>query len=67
IIKAWRAWFRGLKEKLACAAGKISFTADVWSDHNRRSYICITAHWLTKDENTGSFQLQAALIAFHCL
>jgi hypothetical protein len=49
------------------AAGKISFTSDVWSDSNRRPYLALTAHWIVRDEATGALRLKAGLIAFHDL
>ncbi|KIM81087.1 hypothetical protein PILCRDRAFT_48030, partial [Piloderma croceum F 1598] len=67
IIKAWESWFQNLKEELTQAASHISFTADVWSDHNRQLYLCITAHWIAKDTTTGSLLLKVALLAFHRL
>jgi hypothetical protein len=45
----------------------ISFTADIWSDHNRRSYLCVTAHWISRDMATKSLAFRNALIAFHRL
>jgi hypothetical protein len=41
--------------------------ADIWSNHNCQSYLCVTAHWITKDAMTGSLILKVALLAFHCL
>jgi hypothetical protein len=51
------------------AAGRISFTTDIWSDQNRQPYLAVTAHWISKSESEGSssLQLKAALIAFHRL
>ena len=40
------------------AAGRISFTADVWSDSNRRGYLAITCHWIAWDKATQSLQLK---------
>jgi hypothetical protein len=40
---------------------------DAWSDHNRRSYLAITAHWIGRVSETTSLQPKAALIAFHRL
>ena len=47
--------------------GQISFTMDIWSDHNRRPFLAITAHWIAKVEGTTALQLKTALIAFHRL
>jgi hypothetical protein len=49
------------------AAGRISFTTDIWSDQNRQPYLAVTAHWISKSEGSSSLQLKAALIAFHRL
>jgi hypothetical protein len=54
------------------AIGKVSFTADIWSDQNRASFMCITAHWISRPapDNSGgggNLGLKAALIAFHPL
>lgn len=49
------------------AAGRISFTTDIWSDQNRQPYLAITAHWISKSEGSPSLQLKTALIAFHRL
>lgn len=49
------------------ALGRISFTADIWSDKSRRSYLAITAHWMAKVEEVSSFKLKVALIAFQRL
>jgi hypothetical protein len=46
------------------ALGQISFTMDVWSDQNRRSFLALTAHWIAKAPDTSSLQLKTALIAF---
>jgi len=40
---------------------------DAWSDHNRRSYLAITGHWIARVGGTTSLQPKAALIAFHRL
>ena len=47
--------------------GQVSFTMDIWSDQNRRSYLAITAHWIAKCEDTEALALKTALIAFHHL
>jgi hypothetical protein len=49
------------------AEGRISFTMDMWSDQNRRSYLAITAHWIAKLKGTTVLHLKTALIAFHRL
>jgi hypothetical protein len=47
------------------AVGKISFTADIWSDQNRNSYLCITGHWI--ERISGSLSLKSAMLAFQRL
>ncbi len=63
--------FHDSKSFLICstqdAVGHISFTMDIWSDHNRRSYLAITAHWIAMILGTTVLELKAALIAFHQL
>jgi hypothetical protein len=49
------------------AAGRISFTADIWSDSNRRGYLAITSHWIARDKATQRLELKRALLAFHRL
>ncbi|KIM87796.1 hypothetical protein PILCRDRAFT_85650 [Piloderma croceum F 1598] len=52
IIQAWRRYFQILKHNLVNAIGHVSFTMDIWSDQNRRSYLALTAHWIAKAEET---------------
>ncbi len=40
---------------------------DIWGDHNRRSYLAITTHWIAMIHGTTALELKAALIAFHRL
>jgi hypothetical protein len=49
------------------APGKISFTADIWSNQSRHPFLAVTAHWVERDESTRHLKLRAALIAFHRL
>ena len=50
---------------MKASLGKISFTADIWSDNNLRSYLCMTAHWIARNKRTGKLELKCALVAFH--
>jgi hypothetical protein len=50
---------------LQASVGKVSFTSDLWSDRQRRSYMCITAHWIARSKRSHSLELKSALIAFH--
>ena len=47
------------------ALGKISFTSDLWSDKNLRSYLCLTAHWMARNKRTRVLELRCVLVAFH--
>jgi hypothetical protein len=47
--------------------GRISFTADIWSNQSRHPYFAVTAHWIQRDKSTSRLKLRAALIAFHRL
>ncbi|KIK21605.1 hypothetical protein PISMIDRAFT_103927 [Pisolithus microcarpus 441] len=67
IIEAWREYFAVLKSNLVQAEGRISCTADIWSDEVLRPFLALTAHWIGKSEGTASLQLKAALLAFHHL
>ena len=50
------------------AEGKISFTADIWTDDNSKNlYLVITAHWIALEDRTAMLGLKAGLIAFHYL
>jgi hypothetical protein len=46
--------------------GKISFTADIWTDCRLRPFLAVTAHWIQR-RGDGSLLLRADLIAFHHL
>lgn len=53
------------------ALGKISFTADAWTDPNMRSFLAVTAHWIqtTPVQTPHGVQyeltLRSSLVAFH--
>ena len=47
--------------------GRISLTADIWSDPNMRPFLACTAHWIAKDDASSALKLKFALIAFHHL
>ena len=47
--------------------GRISLTADIWSDSNMRPFLACTAHWIAKDDASSALKLKSALIAFHHL
>jgi hypothetical protein len=54
-----------LKKYYQRAVGNISFTADAWSDSNRKPYLCVTAHWVGREKSTRRLVLRSALLAFH--
>jgi hypothetical protein len=41
--------------------GKISFTMDMWTDFNMKSYMAVTAHWLQQVSIQQSDRLQRKL------
>ena len=47
--------------------GRISLTADTWSDQSFGSYLAVTAHWVAEVKGTLALQLKVALIVFHQL
>jgi len=44
--------------------GKISFTMDIWTDLNMKSYMAVTAHWLQKETLQSKLTLCSDLIGF---
>lgn len=44
--------------------GRISLTADGWSDQRRRPWFGITGHWI-HEMVSGALENRAALLAFH--
>jgi hypothetical protein len=44
--------------------GKVSFTADIWSDSKMQSFLAMTAHWITRNDN-NNLEFKSSLIAFH--
>ncbi|KAJ7464856.1 hypothetical protein B0H11DRAFT_1684072, partial [Mycena galericulata] len=42
--------YAALKAELKRAYGRISFTSDIWSDPNLRSFLGLTAHFCMRDE-----------------
>ncbi|KAH9072196.1 hypothetical protein EDB83DRAFT_2516972 [Lactarius deliciosus] len=67
VITRWQMSFEKLKHKLSNACGRISFTADAWSNANLALYLVLTAHWILLDVLSGHLTLRAALIGFHRL
>ncbi|KAF9239469.1 ribonuclease H-like domain-containing protein [Melanogaster broomeanus] len=65
IVHAWIKYFAVLKSDMALALGRISHTAGIWSNDNRRPFLAMTAHWITEESGTGKLKLNSALLAFH--
>ncbi|TFY53602.1 hypothetical protein EVJ58_g9366 [Rhodofomes roseus] len=59
VMANFKKQLESLKVELADAAGEISFTSDVWDTKARRSYMAVTAHWITSD-----IVMQSAVIGF---
>ena len=47
------------------ALGKISHTADIWSDQNLQSWLIITVHYVHRNSHSWELSLEADIIAFH--
>ncbi|KAG1742873.1 hypothetical protein EDB19DRAFT_1633716 [Suillus lakei] len=43
--------------------GHVSTMTDLWSDHNRNSFMAVTAHFMMQDD-AGQLVLKSHLIAF---
>ncbi|GLB45637.1 putative encoded by [Lyophyllum shimeji] len=63
IYERFQLEFKKLIEELKNAAGRISFTSDLWTDQNRRSYMAITAHFMSFGIN-GQVTMTTRLVAF---
>ncbi|KAJ7235801.1 hypothetical protein C8J57DRAFT_1005643, partial [Mycena rebaudengoi] len=42
--------YDALVAELQTSIGRLSFTSDVWSDPNLRSFLAVTAHFCVRDE-----------------
>ena len=52
-------------QELRNSTGRISFSMDLWSDTNLRSFMAVTAHYIYKDEKDGGrLKYRCGLIAF---
>ncbi|KAF8546659.1 hypothetical protein OG21DRAFT_1374340, partial [Imleria badia] len=49
VLKAWKEYFVAVKQNLANAAGRISFTTDIWSDSEMHPYLALMAHWIANE------------------
>ncbi|KIM56456.1 hypothetical protein SCLCIDRAFT_65514, partial [Scleroderma citrinum Foug A] len=67
IINTWYDCFVNLQKQVGSALGNISFTLDVWTDRNHKSYLAMTGHWISKDPTTKVLHLESALFTFHHL
>ncbi|KAJ6552173.1 hypothetical protein B0H10DRAFT_1748471, partial [Mycena sp. CBHHK59/15] len=50
IFEEYAEEYKALVEELKTAYGRISFTSDIWSDPNLRSFLGLTAHFCVRDE-----------------
>ncbi|KAF9542984.1 hypothetical protein CPC08DRAFT_594729, partial [Agrocybe pediades] len=50
IFESYHHEWKKLVSDLQNSEGRISFTSDLWSDPNLRSFMAVTAHFLLKDE-----------------
>ncbi|KIL54972.1 hypothetical protein M378DRAFT_18367 [Amanita muscaria Koide BX008] len=66
IVDEWGRWFEKLKLDMSQAAGRVSFTADIWSSTNLSSYLALTVHWISQSAGSKLI-LRMALIGFHLL
>ncbi|KAF4617427.1 hypothetical protein D9613_006423 [Agrocybe pediades] len=53
IFESYHREWKKLVSDLQNSEGRISFTSDLWSDPNLRSFMAVTAHFLLKDEHTN--------------
>ncbi|KAI0309574.1 hypothetical protein OF83DRAFT_1044531, partial [Amylostereum chailletii] len=51
VLEYWDDFFQKVKHDLFHAEGRVSCTADIWSDSKRASYIAITGHWIGSRPN----------------
>ncbi|KAI0245391.1 hypothetical protein BJV78DRAFT_1103733, partial [Lactifluus subvellereus] len=49
VIQRWVNEHVEINERLSCAIGNVSFTTDLWSNDNLRSFMALTAHWVSED------------------
>ena len=67
VISHYCILLQGLTVMQKSSAGKVSFTTDLWSDPDSKSYIAVTAHWLEVVQTPGGdkrLTLRADLIGF---
>ncbi|KAJ7243491.1 hypothetical protein C8J57DRAFT_1030856, partial [Mycena rebaudengoi] len=50
IFEQYSEAHQDLIEEFKKAYGRISFTSDIWTDPNLRSFLGITSHFCTRDE-----------------
>jgi hypothetical protein len=69
MITDWTFCTALLSLALQNAVGALHFTADMWSDRRRRSYICITVHWIAfqRPAERAGLEFKSSLLAFQAL
>lgn len=71
IDQLWEEHIQELRNDFKHAAGKVSLTADLWTDPNLSPYMAVTAHWIEIKEVQSPRGVEkvmvwrADLIAFH--
>ncbi|PPQ77048.1 hypothetical protein CVT26_007808 [Gymnopilus dilepis] len=71
VMEMWEKHVKDLEKDMQKALGKVSFTADCWTDTNLMPFMAITGHWLecrVKNSPNGPryvINLRSELIAFH--
>ncbi|KAJ7051542.1 hypothetical protein C8F01DRAFT_959306, partial [Mycena amicta] len=51
VIREYQKEYDALLADFKRAYGRISFTGDIWSDPNLRSFLALTGHYCTRDES----------------
>ena len=65
LLHRWVARKEEVKKTLKAAPGKISFTTDIWSARTQESYMCVTAHWITREWTHQSITLDFVELPGH--
>ncbi|VDC02215.1 unnamed protein product [Peniophora sp. CBMAI 1063] len=67
IWNSYKCEYDDLLDTLQKSPGRLSFTTDLWSDPNLRSFMAITVHWATRNRKTHRLELASRLLAFRHL
>ncbi|KIM58216.1 hypothetical protein SCLCIDRAFT_85879, partial [Scleroderma citrinum Foug A] len=46
VINTWYDSFVDLQKQVKAALGNVSFTLDIWTNSNCKSYLAMTGHWI---------------------